>query len=186
MNDALLKKAVDGFRSRLSGVQDWSASTPCADWDVRALVNHVVGELLWAPPLLAGKTIAQVGDQFDGDVLGDDPKAAFDAAAGPFLAAAAQPGARERTVHLSFGDFPGSEYLGQLGSDLTIHTWDLAKGADANDRLDAELVAAVDAFLAPQVEAWQGAGVFAPPVEVGADADAQAKLLGLTGLNPGS
>src|SRR5438067_930742 len=128
MEDALLKKGVDGFGSRLAGVDDWTASTPCRDWDVRALVNHVVGELLWAPPLLEGKTIEDVGGQFDGDVLGDDPKASFQAAVGPFLAAAAAPGARERTVHLSFGDFPGREYLNQIGSDLAIHTWDLAKG----------------------------------------------------------
>ncbi len=184
MNDELLKKAVDGFRTRLAAVDDWSASTPCTDWDVRALVNHVVGELLWAPPLLAGKTIADVGDQFEGDVLGDDPKAAFDAAAGPFLAAAAEPGARERTVHLSFGDFPGGDYLGQLGTDVTIHTWDLAKGADTNDRLDPGLVDAVTAILLPQIEMWRQPGVLEAAVEVGADADAQAKLLGMTGRNP--
>jgi uncharacterized protein (TIGR03086 family) len=184
MDDAQLTTAIEGFRTRLAAVDDWGASTPCADWDVRALVNHVVGELLWAPPLLEGKTIDEVGDRFDGDVLGDDPKAAFEAASGPFLTAAAQPGNRERTVHLSFGDFPGSEYLGQLGSDVVIHTWDLAKGADTNDRLDPELVETVYAFMAPQADAWRGAGVFADAVEVGADADTQAKLLGLTGRNP--
>ena len=43
------------------------------DWDVRALVNHLVGEQLWAEPMLTGKTIEEVGDQYSGDLLGDDP-----------------------------------------------------------------------------------------------------------------
>ena len=48
-------------------------ATPCTEWDVRALVNHVLGEIRWAVPLFAGSTIAEVGDRFDGDLLGDDP-----------------------------------------------------------------------------------------------------------------
>ena len=59
----------------------WTHSTPCAEWDVRALVNHVVGEDRWVPPLLAGLTIAEVGDTLAGDLLGDDPQLAWDRAA---------------------------------------------------------------------------------------------------------
>ena len=185
MDDKQLATVLEGFRTRLAGVSDWNASTPCSDWDVRALVNHIVYELLWAPPLLAGKTVAEVGDQFEGDVLGDDPGAAFESAVSGFLAAAGEPGVRDRTVHLSFGDFPGDFYLSQIGADVLIHTWDLAKGADANDRLDAGLVDTVYEFMAPQADMLAGSGVFGTPVEVGADADPQAKLLGLTGRNPG-
>jgi len=144
-----------------------------------------VGELLWIPSLVAGKTIAEVGDQFDGDVLGSDPVATFTKAAADVQAAITPPGALDGIVHLSFGDFPGHDYLGQVTSDVVIHTWDLAKGADANDRLDAELVDAVYEFMAPQADMLAGSGVFGTPVEVGADADTQAKLLGLTGRQPG-
>ena len=55
------------------GEDQWGAPTPCADWDVRELVNHVAGEDLWTAPLLEGSTIEEVGDRFDGDLLGDDP-----------------------------------------------------------------------------------------------------------------
>jgi len=51
----------------------WLDPTPCAEWSVRELVNHVVAEELWAAPLLRGATVLEVGSQFDGDVLGEDP-----------------------------------------------------------------------------------------------------------------
>ena len=128
MESALMATAIDGFEQRLGavGATEWNAATPCDDWDVRTLVNHVVGELLWMPPLLEGKTIAEVGDRFDGDVLGSDPLATCKSAAAAAHAATFEPGAQDRIVHLSFGDFPGSEYVGQVVSDVIIHTWDLA------------------------------------------------------------
>src|SRR6266508_4658488 len=171
MDTALFADAIDGFGRRLDkvGAEQWTAATPCADWDVRTLVNHVVGELLWVPSLLEGRTIAEVGDRFDGDVLGDDPLVTWTSAAAEALAAASQPGVQERTVHLSFGDFPGSEYLGQVTSDVILHSWDLARAVGANDRLGASLVGFVNSFLSPQIDAWRSAGAFGPVVEVGPD-----------------
>ena len=59
----------------------WSAPTDCPDWDVRALVQHVVNEQRWVRPLADGATIEEVGASLDGDLLGDDPKGAARAAA---------------------------------------------------------------------------------------------------------
>jgi hypothetical protein len=68
----LYRRASESCGQRVLAVRDdqWHAVTPCSEWDVRALVNHLVGENLWVPPLFEGKSIADVGDQFDGDVLG--------------------------------------------------------------------------------------------------------------------
>lgn len=159
----------------------WSAPTPCEEWDVRTLVNHIVNEMLWAPPLLAGRTIAEVGDRFDGDVLGADPRSAWEAAAAEALAAVRTPGSLDSTVHLSFGDNPGHEYVWQLTSDLTIHAWDLARGAGQDDTLPAPLVTAVLGRVEPAAEQLAASGVFGTPVEVPFGADDQTRLLGLVG-----
>lgn len=186
MDTALLTTALDAFGARLQAVEpdQWSSPTPCADWDVRALVNHVAGELLWIPPLLDGRTIAEVGDLYDGDVLGADPRKVWSAAVGDVGRAVRGDGVQERIVHLSFGDVPGSEYLGQVTSDLAIHAWDLARAIGADERLDARLVTFVDAFLSPQIELWRSAGVLGPAVDVADDVSVQERLLAQTGRTP--
>src|ERR671917_347982 len=87
----------------------WSRPAPRPGGAAPDLVRHLVYEELWAPPLLAGATVAEIGDRFEGDILGDDPQVAWkEAAAG--AVAAASPGVLRRTVHLSFGDYHGQEY----------------------------------------------------------------------------
>ena len=181
----MYRRSVEEFGRRVTaiGEGDWDRPTPCTDWTVRELVRHLVYEELWTPPLLEGQTIADVGDRFEGEVLGSDPQVAWKEAAAAALAAAS-PDVLGRTVHLSFGDVPGEEYLGQLTADHVIHAWDLARGIDGDDRLDPDLVRFVYDFLAPQVDQWRGAGVFADAVEVPADADLQTKLLAITGRTP--
>ncbi|HEX2294287.1 MAG TPA: TIGR03086 family metal-binding protein [Actinomycetota bacterium] len=182
----LYARAVDAFGGLLRRVPDgaWSRPTPCTDWDVRALANHVLGENRWMPPMMAGKTVAEVGDAFDGDLLGDDPAGAWDEAASEALAAVREPGALERTVHLSFGDFPGRYYVGQVLSDHVIHSWDLARALGAGERLDPELVRFAYDELVPQFEEWRKAGAFGPRVEVDEGADLQTKLLAEAGRRP--
>jgi uncharacterized protein (TIGR03086 family) len=178
--------AIDGFGARLRAVRSdqWASPTPDEGWDVRTLANHVVSELLWIPPLVAGKTIADVGDQFEGDVLGADPVATFDRAVAGVHAAITPPGVLDRIVHLSFGDVPGHEYLGQVTSDAVIHSWDLAKAIGADTHLGDTLVDAVHAFLAPQVDLWRQPGIFAAAVDAGESASAQDRLIALTGRDP--
>ena len=182
---ALFARSVEHFGARLPHIGDqWTGPTPDTEWDVRALVNHVLNEDLWAPPLLMGMTIAEVGDRFDGDQLGNDPEAAWAEAAAASVAAVSEGGALDRTVHVSFGDISGREYVSQLTCDHLIHGWDLARAIGADERLDPELVDFAYDFLSPQVDGWRSAGVFGPRVDVPAGASRQDQLLALTGRRP--
>ena len=181
----LFRRSVEQAGARVGTISDqWQLPTPDDDWDVRALVNHLLNENLWAPPLLDGLTIADVGDRFDGDQLGDDPSAAWSAAASASVAAVSAAGALDRTVHVSFGDISGREYVSQLTCDHLIHGWDLARAIGLDDQLDQELVEWAYDFISPQVEGWRSAGAFGPEVEVPAGASRQDQLLGLTGRRP--
>ena len=179
----LYRRAVEGFAARVDAIaaSQWGDATPCADWDVRTLVNHLVYENRWAVPLLEGQTIEQVGDQFEGDLVGDDPKAAWADASAASVAAVGEPGVTERTVHLSFGDTPAEEYLIQLITDHAVHGWDLARGTGGDERIDPELVDVALGYLTPRVDDWRAAGAFGPAVAVPDDADPQTRLLGITG-----
>jgi uncharacterized protein (TIGR03086 family) len=183
---AFFRTAADGFGRRLATVKpdQWQATTPCAEWDVRALVQHVVNECRWVSPLIEGQTIAEVGDRLDGDLLGADPDGAWRGAAAEAFAAIDAPEALSRTVHLSFGDRTGAQYVSQVACDIALHTWDLARAVGGDDRIDPELVAAAQSEVdswGSDIEAWRAAGAFGAAVECPPGADAQTRLLGMVG-----
>jgi uncharacterized protein (TIGR03086 family) len=179
----LFRRAADGFGRHVHrvGATQWHNDTPCTDWDVRTLVNHVAVEQLWVPPLMEGSSVAAVGSRFDGDQLGDDPVATWDTVVSPSSAAFGAPGALDGTVALSAGEKPASEYCWEMTTDALIHSWDLARGIGADESLDAELVELVYERILPVAEHLQETGLFAPPVPVADDVDLQTKLLALFG-----
>ena len=164
--------------------EQWSAPTPCEEWDVRALVNHVTAEQRWAPHLLAGETMDQVGDRYDGDLLGDDPVAAWEAAVGPSVAAFSEPGALDRTVHLSYGDEACSEYLLQMLTDAAVHGWDLARAIGADPAIDSDIAEHLVGALEERQEGLRASGVFGEPVAVAPEAGPTDRLVALLGRQP--
>jgi uncharacterized protein (TIGR03086 family) len=177
------RKALDATGRIVRGLDggQMSASTPCEDFDVRGLLNHVVSGNLWVEPLVSGKTIAEVGDQFDGDVVGDDPSAAYEASAQVAGDAFARPGAMEAPVAVSYGPVPGEIYAGHRFIDVLIHGWDLAVATGQDSTLDSELVETCWEVVRPQQDLLRGSGAFGTEVEVPDDADSQTRLLAVLG-----
>ena len=187
------RRSVDVWTDRVLAVgpEQWSGETPCSDWDVRALVNHVVGEDLWTEPLMRGATIAEVGDRFDGDLLGDDPREAALGAAQQAAVAVAETLPSQGIVHLSYGEEKMDEYVAQLTADHLVHGWDLAAATGGDTDLDPELVDFVAEWFAEREEAYRSGGAIGPRVDVSDSSDAGggadgrlAALLGAFGRDP--
>ncbi len=179
-------QAMDTFDRAMHkvGLTDWDSPTPCTGWTVRDLVNHIVVEQLWVPDVLDGRTVAEVGDKFDGDQLHDDPLEAWRAASDVARSAWLRPGVVDTTVHLSYGDESAAEYGWQMTTALAVHGWDLATALGADAGIPDELAGALLAYVEPQLPAWSGSGMFAEPVPVPDDAPAAARLVGLLGRAP--
>jgi uncharacterized protein (TIGR03086 family) len=168
------------FVENIPGNQ-WEKMSVDSEWTVKDLINHLTSESLWVPELLEGKTIAEVGGKYDGDVLGDDPKSAFKNALEKSTQAFFTEGAMEKTVHLSYGDFTGKSYCGDMATDLLIHGWDVAVSTGQKDNLPEDLVQAVWDLVEPNLKGIQESGMFGAPVEVDENSDLQTKLLAVLG-----
>ena len=184
--DVLHRQALGATRQLVAqvGPGDLDAPTPDDEWDVRALLNHVVAGNWWAAELAAGKTIDEVGTRLDGDLIGDDPLAAYDASAAAAAEAFEAPGALAAPCAVSYGPVPGEVYAGHRFLDVLLHGWDLAKATGQGTDLDAGLVAAALEVLTPQWEALRGSGAFKTDVEVPEQGDPQTRLLAMVGRRP--
>jgi uncharacterized protein (TIGR03086 family) len=136
--------ASEGFGRVLRHATDWSAPTPCADWDVRALANHVTQGDLNYVRLLEGASAADFLRMREADALGTDPVGRFEAATRACADAYAAPGALDRLVDHPSGRLTGRQALAVRTTDTVIHTWDLARAVGADDTLDPDLVAWID------------------------------------------
>lgn len=163
------------------GEDQWAGPTPCADWDVRSLVNHIVSGNFWAAELGTGKTIEEVGDRLDGDVLGDDPTGTYLSSAELAAAAFRAPGAMERPCAVSYGPVPGEVYCGHRLLDVLIHGWDVAKATGQDTTLPVDLVAACIEVVEPQADLLIGSGMFATDVDAAGSSDPQVRLLAMLG-----
>jgi hypothetical protein len=123
-------------------------------------------------------------DTFDGDLLGDDPRAGFAALVDRACAAARHIPDLEATAHLSFGDYTVREYLWQINSFRGLRAHDIADVIGVESDLPDDLVTGLWEEISPHAEQWRALGVFPAAVAVAEDAPLQERLLGLTGRQP--
>ncbi|WP_328647688.1 TIGR03086 family metal-binding protein [Amycolatopsis sp. NBC_00348] len=123
------RRATKGFEHHLRAVPPggWGAPTPCPEWDVRQLANHMTRGNLNYVGLVRGATGAEFLAQRDADALGDDPVTAFTASAEACADAFAGSGALDRVVDYPMGKLTGRRALAVRTADSVVHTWDLAR-----------------------------------------------------------
>ena len=171
-------------RLRLVGPDDWQRPTPCSEWDVRALVNHVVGANLRYQLLLHGAPSEQVERTRTVDHLGHDALASFVATADGVIACFHEDGALQRTAHHPAGDRTGRDLLSMRVLDAAIHGWDLARAIGADETLCHDVVIFLLAYTA-DLDFGPHQRAFAPAdAEVPRNASPQDQLLHRLGRHP--
>src|SRR4051794_11017562 len=180
------RAALDATRAVVAGIttDQWALVTPCEEWDVRALLNHVVAGNWWASRLAAGETIEAVGREYDGDVVGPDATDAYDRSAQAAARAFEAPGALDAPCAVSYGPVPGSVYAGHRFIDVLIHGWDLAIATGQPSPVTPELAEACWTVIEPQLDMLRASGMFGPDQAVPADADPVTRVLLVVGRHP--
>ena len=165
-----------------------NARTPCPEWDVRALLNHVIGTLWLAQALFSDQAPRHPmapGGLPPADLAGDDPAAAYAQASAAALAAAGAGDALTRLHVTPLGEMPGPGLAGFATLDILVHGWDLARAtgqpADLDGRLAAHMLEfAQQALATPESRA----GRIGPAVTVAWDAPVTERLVGFLGRQP--
>jgi len=185
-----LKTANAEFESRLRAVtsEHMALPTPCPDWDVRALVNHVLLGTRMSVQVLAGMERDDVIAGLNDDLLSgaNDPVAAFVDLADQMVAGFSGPHGLEGVVAHPAGDFPRSMFIGFRVADSAVHAWDLATAIGANSLLDPNVVKFLWDDAQPRREMLTASGMFGdgPSGSVADDAPLQTQYLDLVGRRP--
>jgi uncharacterized protein (TIGR03086 family) len=155
--------------------------TPCSDWDVHQLLNHMISTHHMFAALLKDQDPAEPLDE-----IGDDPGGAYDEAIAASLETWKMPGAFEQTLPLPIGATPGNVALALLVMDNIVHGWDLAQATGQHLPIDEDIAA----YYLEQVRAMRlprqpaDGAPFGPEVPVPDSASSVDKLLGFLGRRP--
>ncbi|MGH9287450.1 MAG: TIGR03086 family metal-binding protein [Acidimicrobiales bacterium] len=160
--------------------------TPCAEWDTRALLNHVFGTLALGAALLgdvAPTVSMEPGGLPDVDMVGDDPVKAYRVCVDGLLAAAGGD-ALGRTHTTPLGEMPGSVLGGFTTLDVAVHGWDLARATGQRANLDDDLANEVLAFARQTITDTTRAPRIGPAIAPGPGASATDRLVAFLGRRP--
>jgi uncharacterized protein (TIGR03086 family) len=174
------------FERRVAVIGDdqWGLPTPCAEWDVSALVHHVVSGNAMSVVLLAGGTREEGQAAREATTLGADPLGAFQASADALDAAFRRPGALDVVIHHRVGDIPARQFLGFRFTDYTVHAWDLARAIGADETLSDALVATVYESMEPMAPFMGKTGQFGDGPSGSEHPTLLLRLLDLSGRRP--
>jgi uncharacterized protein (TIGR03086 family) len=182
---AMLGRVVDETDRLVQGLRDdqLGEQTPCADWKVRDLLNHITGgATMFAESVEKGSVSDErLGEIVGGDNLGDDYKGAFHTASRRALDVFGEPGALEKMVRLPFGEMPAGVALRIAVFDLATHACDLARTTGQpvpDDDLIETALAVGREMVGPDL---RQPGVFDEEQPVADDAPAADRLLAFAG-----
>jgi uncharacterized protein (TIGR03086 family) len=176
-SDAALRSVID--RLPLDQLDQptpaaWSTKPDSTLRDV--LAEHVRDEA-WVPDVLLGRTIEDAAATYDGDLLGDEPIERYDRLNDLATAAVHEDLDPDKTVHLSYGDYPLSEYLEHISTYRAFQAWLIARHVGLEFSLPDSLVDLLWELIGPHIDDFRAMGVFPPEIPAPAGADRETQLL---------
>jgi len=180
---AAVQQLVDGIRA-----DQWSAPTPCTDWDVRQLMHHVAnGNVVFAGVADGTRPSGPVTPEERAvDRLGDDPAAGFRATGERMHDAFVIPGFLESRVETPMlGEQEGTTIVHMRINELLIHGWDLARATGQPDGLPDDLAeGALQMWQTRLADRPREGMPFGTPTTVADDARAIDRLAAFLGRQP--
>ena len=163
------------------------APTPCTEWRVQDLLNHVIGTLWLSEALFSDRAPRYPmapGGLPGADLAGQDPAAAYAEASAAALTAASAGDTLTRVHTTPLGDMPGPALAGFTILDILVHGWDLAKATGQPAALDDTLAAHVLAFAEQAITPDTRAPRIGPALPAAVDAPLTDRLVAVLGRQP--
>ena len=165
------------FTSRVDAVPDdrWESPSPCAEWTTRGVVGHMAGNR----SMFLGLINREVPP---GPSVEDDPRGAWANGRDAMQAALDDPAVATTAYEGRMGSGTFEEGVSRFGfMDLVVHTWDIARSAGGDEKLEPADVHDMFEMAKPMDEMMRSPGVCGPKLEVPADADEQTQMLAFMG-----
>jgi uncharacterized protein (TIGR03086 family) len=171
---ALLRAAAAQFEDRLADVtpEQWPWTTPCPEWDVAALVDHVLSEY---------SAISHDGVPADPPLGERDRLTEWQSETPAALVVVEEAEQCDMNAPFRFGRLPASVGGPLLAAGTLVHCWDLSRALHKDDRLPLDLAATLLTRIAPFGVAMQESGEFGPPLILPPDSPADMALVGFMG-----
>jgi uncharacterized protein (TIGR03086 family) len=183
-----LSKAVEAMAATVRTItpDQLANQTPCAEYDVRALVNHL---LFWGPSLAAAgrKEIVPppASTESEVDLTTGDWRSALLTTLDDMVTAWTPEEAWEGATRIIGPTETPARVIGSMiVGELVVHGWDLASATQQELALDGDLLAYLFDEVSVGAEQGRQMGVYGPEVPVPSDAPTLDRILGLTGRDP--
>ncbi|WP_410876861.1 TIGR03086 family metal-binding protein [Nocardia sp. A7] len=156
--------------------------TPCSDFDVRGLLNHL---LHWGPSLIGAAHKQEIAPGAEVDLTEGDWAAALDTQLTDLATAWRDPDAWQGVTRMGGPtDLPASLVGGMIVGELIVHGWDLARALGTTVSWDDDLLRYVHSEVAATADQGRAMGIYGPEIPVAPDAPLLDRILGLTGRDP--
>jgi uncharacterized protein (TIGR03086 family) len=169
----LYRQASEWTTEKVANARDLDATTPCPEWSVRDLLNHLLDTQRYFISSARGEDASPPG-QTPPAVLSDDPVRDFEQGRAELLDEFGQDGVIDKT----------GPSLGIAFADQLLHGWDLARATGQDATMPTGLPEAAYGCIHGMFTEDQRKGVFAPEIPVADDAGPQERLLAYTGRQP--